>query len=225
MLCLRCEERGGAWRRGQQVKYGELIALASSERVALCEDGSGHYVYSHICADAAAAVGIDLPGVGVYRPGEESRSSCAEREDVGGGIAERSPDPAAGESAIETRERLLAKLIIVARDMAMAQLDYSRSLCFECGAVEIDGAIAHDSNCKAARVLRVMADLIATLPDPERTRLVEQLESADRKIARQLLGALYTMIGRYGMPEGDAAEEIREALAQAEAARIQEVLL
>jgi len=239
LLCLACGERGGDWQRGQIVKLGQLLEnFQKNQRVALSADGAGHYVWTHLCAD-----GIDVPGVGkvLDAPEVSPVEMGSGREDAGGGIGERSPDPASGaESTEELRDRLLARLLTAARDLAMGQVD-EQGACWECGAFEINGVFTHDETCKAALVLRVIADLVATLPQTARdymgfspavqkamARFYEQLEdNRCRKIARELLSALYTMVGKYGMPTDsvEAATEIRLALDHAEAAKIDEVLL
>lgn len=194
--------------------------------------------------------GIDVPGVGhVGAPEVSPVELRSGREDTAG----KDPYPAdpAGretEEMHELRERLVTKLLISARDLAMAQLEPASvfaQYCTECAAEEIGNTIAHRGDCRTARVLRVIADLIATIPNPEQKEAARDEESpcagdgirpqgsdidmksalVSRVLATELLSALYTMIGRYGMPDGDAAAEVHTALLHAAEAEIGEVRL
>lgn len=92
LLCLRCGERGGEWRREQIVGAGGWGVLETNQRVASSVDESGRYIYAHICV--ADSVGIDLPGVGVMRPGissdwagRESAASEVPSPGLAGGVS------------------------------------------------------------------------------------------------------------------------------------------
>jgi|GEM_PF-4047635 len=125
--------------------------------------------------------GIDMPGVGVVRPGV---SPDAPGEDsAGDGIPAIGRDPVAGASLNdnlrasvalrdmetgEQRERLFSQLIFASRDLAHEQIEpateFESAFCTECGEdADAQGVIAHVPVCHAGRVLQIIADLLATL--------------------------------------------------------------
>jgi hypothetical protein len=49
MLCVKCGERGGYWKRGKKLQPGKAVSVDGSQRVALSNDNSGPYLYMHQC--------------------------------------------------------------------------------------------------------------------------------------------------------------------------------
>jgi hypothetical protein len=190
LLCRACGERGGNWLRGPRIKLGHVLTLGSNQRIALCADESGTFVYTHICAEW---VGIDLPGVGVIHPGESSRPSCAGRDGAVDEIGERSPDLVGGDLFGAGNPISIVITPAGIRELRrLAELDFNP-----------DEKEAVQTRPEAGGGIRPLKD-----------------------VARELLGALYAMIGIFGMPTGrEAADEVRAALVSAEAAKVDEVLL
>lgn len=183
MLCRACGERGGIWRCGAPVKAGDAIALEPSMRVALSADESGHYIYTHLCADA---VGVDLPGVGHVRPGQSSPVELRSgREGVVGEVEERDPELVDDVHQMSLTDRLRASIRAQAQSTSHKE-EATDGETLEAG----DGTRPPDADY--------------------------------RGIARELLGALYIMIGIFGLPiaKTEAAVEVREALESAERAGI-----
>jgi hypothetical protein len=139
---------------------------------------------------------IDVPGVGVV-PGSEIPPVCTRRED-GGGVSTPRGDSAAGVHTISLRDRLRASTRVEER---------------------ISFIIPPEGVAKLSEIAGLRGSDATTLTLPDGT-------PDFRAIGAELLSALYSMIGRYGMPlERELSDEVHTALLHAEVAKVDEVLL
>lgn len=114
---------------------------------------------------AAEPIGIDMPGVGVVRPGQSSPAELRPGRESAGDEVSRDGDLVGG---AELRERLFAQLIFAARDLAQEQIEpateHESAFCTECGVDEHRGVIAHEPpSCRTGRVLELLVELTGTL--------------------------------------------------------------
>lgn len=86
--------------------------------------------------------------------------------------------PLFGAASDEECNRHMCQLLFAARDLAEAQIepasDGDSGFCGECLQTDSDGLIAHESNCKTARVMRLIAELCALTE----TRISQRKEAA-----------------------------------------------
>lgn len=155
------------------------------------------------------SVGIDMPGVGVM-PLAEVSSDCTRRECAGGEVGERSPDLAVGVQRPS------------AVDLAPGTPVHQMSL-----SDRLRAAVRQNEPLTLAEESSDGEQLNVTITPAGVAALKEIAEPDYRAIASELLAALYTMIGYFGMPtkNTEAAAEISTALSRAEAARVDEVIL
>jgi hypothetical protein len=131
------------------------------------------------------SVGIDLPGVGVMRPevsplelrsGRENAVGEVPRRDLAGGVDPQLRGFLDGErldfsgTPYEHRERLFSELVLAAKSLAEAQIEPADetepAFCTECVAEERDGVMEHETECRAGRVLEVIAEIGVLKPSP-----------------------------------------------------------
>ena len=130
---------------------------------------------------AAEPLAIDMPGVGVVRPGVSPDAPGEDSAGDGAPLVDRGPVAGASLNdnlrasvalrdmeAGEQRERLFSQLIFASRDLAHEQIEpateFESAFCTECGEdADAQGVIAHVPVCHSGRVLQIIADLLATL--------------------------------------------------------------
>lgn len=125
--------------------------LAAEARLVLA--GSAARAYGDPCCAL-----VDVPGVGSVHAGDCQQVPEPLRSFIS------DPLPCA------RREKLLCRLLLYAKDMAEHQIepaiaeDAEPGWCLECTEDETGGAIAHNPVCRTGRVLRVVAEILAS-PD------------------------------------------------------------
>lgn len=160
---------------------------------------------------------VNLRAPRAYTPGEvpESLRMMVGGETLAAGpcgrpkrCAERRWQEEAESELDAARDRLLGQLVFAAKDLAESQIVEARdgeepAVCAECVEAERDGHIGHAPDCRTARVLGVLRDLTATLPEfnPNRKEAAPDGET----------GRAGEGIRPRGIPLMDAAKALRNA--------------
>lgn len=158
------------------------------------------------------ATGEVPPSLRAFLDGDSSSSvarSLVDRMLAGGEIsAVQFEDARKFELAESQRERLLCQLMFAAKDLGEAQIEPldgdEPAFCTECVAeARMGDAIAHEDHCRTGRVLGILRDLAATLPEfnPSRKEAAPDGET----------GRAGDGIRPRGIPLTDAARSLRQA--------------